>query len=120
MHVAAAMALPTGATLAIARRLARRMAPDGTPVAIGTAPAADGFRAVVPVGVGIVLSALYFRIDVVLLQWWSDAAAVAGYSAVFRLVEALRLFPSAVLAVAMPALVQGRHAGRCSSGLPPR
>jgi len=35
---------------------------------------------------------------------WRGTAAVALYSAVFRLVEALRLFPAAVLAVALPAM----------------
>lgn len=59
---------------------------------------------VAPIGAGILLSALYFRIDVLLLQQWSGEAAVAVYNAVFRLVEALRLFPAAVLAVALPAL----------------
>jgi O-antigen/teichoic acid export membrane protein len=51
-----------------------------------------------------VLSALYFRIDVFLVQLWSGTEAVALYNAVFRLVEALRLFPAAVIAVALPSL----------------
>ena len=37
-------------------------------------------------------------------QLWSGTEAVALYNAVFRLVEALRLFPAAVLAVALPSL----------------
>jgi O-antigen/teichoic acid export membrane protein len=61
-------------------------------------------RDVWPIGVGIVLSALYFRIDVFLVQLWSGTESVAHYNAVFRLVEALRLFPAAVLAVALPSL----------------
>ena len=63
-------------------------------------------RDVWPIGVGIVLSALYFRIDVFLVQLWSGTEAVALYNAVFRLVEALRLFPAAVLAVILPSLVR--------------
>ena len=63
-------------------------------------------RDVWPIGVGIVLSALYFRIDVFLVQLWSGTEAVALYNAVFRLVEALRLFPAAVLAVVLPSLVR--------------
>src|SRR5213079_1858632 len=51
-------------------------------------------RDVWPIGAGIVLSALYFRIDVFLVQLWSGTEAVAMYNAVFRLVEALRLFPA--------------------------
>jgi hypothetical protein len=61
-------------------------------------------RDVWPIGAGIVLSALYFRIDVFLVQRWSGTESVALYNAVFRLVEALRLFPAAVLAVMLPAL----------------
>ena len=52
------------------------------------------------------LSALYFRIDVFLVQLWSGTESVALYNAVFRLVEALRLFPAAVLAVLLPSLVR--------------
>jgi O-antigen/teichoic acid export membrane protein len=63
-------------------------------------------RDVWPIGAGIVLSALYFRIDVFLVQLWSGTEAVALYNAVFRLVEALRLFPAAVLAVALPSLAR--------------
>ena len=63
-------------------------------------------RDVWPIGAGIVLSALYFRIDVFLVQIWSGTEAVARYNAVFRLVEALRLFPAAVLAVVLPSLVR--------------
>jgi O-antigen/teichoic acid export membrane protein len=63
-------------------------------------------RDIWPIGAGIVLSALYFRIDVFLVQLWSGTESVALYNAVFRLVEALRLFPAAVLAVMLPALIR--------------
>jgi O-antigen/teichoic acid export membrane protein len=63
-------------------------------------------RDVWPIGAGIVLSALYFRIDVFLVQLWSGTESVAFYNAVFRLVDALRLFPAAVLAVVLPSLVR--------------
>jgi O-antigen/teichoic acid export membrane protein len=61
-------------------------------------------REVVPIGTGMVLSALYFRIDVFLIQWWRGSESVGLYNAVFRLVEALRLFPAAALAVVLPSL----------------
>ena len=63
-------------------------------------------RDIWPIGAGIVLSALYFRIDVFLVELWSGTESVALYNAVFRLVEALRLFPAAVLAVMLPALIR--------------
>jgi O-antigen/teichoic acid export membrane protein len=76
-------------------------------VAPGVGATLDVFRRDVwPIGAGIVLSALYFRIDVFLVQLWSGTESVALYNAVFRLVEALRLFPAAVLAVALPSLVR--------------
>jgi len=61
-------------------------------------------RDVVPIGLGIVLSALYFRIDTFLIGLWHDTVAVGLYGAVFRIVDALRLFPAAALAVALPVL----------------
>jgi O-antigen/teichoic acid export membrane protein len=61
-------------------------------------------RDVAPIGLGIVLSALYFRVDTFLIGLWHDTAAVGLYGAVFRIVDALRLFPAAALAIALPAL----------------
>jgi O-antigen/teichoic acid export membrane protein len=87
-------------------------------VSQGFSPAFSEFRRDVwPIGLGIVLSALYFRVDVFLVQWWSGTEAVAFYNAVFRLVEALRLFPAAVLAVILPSLVRAgdlRPTGRAA------
>jgi len=44
---------------------------------------------------------------VFLVGYWSGTEAVALYNAVFRLVDALRLFPAAVIAVLLPALFRG-------------
>ena len=65
----------------------------------------------VPIGIGIVLSALYFRIDVLLVELWAGVEAVARYNAVFRLIDALRLFPAAVLAVVLPHLCRADDLG---------
>jgi O-antigen/teichoic acid export membrane protein len=59
---------------------------------------------VLPMGAATILGALYFRVDVFLLGLWTNIDVVAHYNAVFRLVEALRLFPAAVLAVLLPAV----------------
>jgi O-antigen/teichoic acid export membrane protein len=67
-------------------------------------------RDVFPIGTGIALSALYFRIDIFLVEAWSGTESVALYNAVFRLVEALRLFPAAVLAVTLPELCRATDA----------
>lgn len=61
-------------------------------------------RQILPIGGGILFSALYFRIDLFLIELWKGTEAVALYNSVFRLVEALRLFPAAVLAVVFPEL----------------
>ena len=117
--LACALLVPVIATLTISMRLAARLSSgsnsrsaDSADVHVGPSRSADlevrpwtTFRRDVwPIGAGIVLSALYFRIDVLLVQLWSGTEAVARYNAVFRLVEALRLFPAAVLAVMLPSL----------------
>jgi O-antigen/teichoic acid export membrane protein len=52
---------------------------------------------------------LYFRMDVFLIDWWKGPLAVGLYNAVFRLVEALRLFPAAAIAVALPVLCRATN-----------
>ena len=64
------------------------------------------FGDVFPLGAAVLISALYFRIDVYFIQQWHGFQPVGGYNAVFRLVEALRLLPAAVMAVTFPMLVQ--------------
>jgi O-antigen/teichoic acid export membrane protein len=95
------------ASLRIARRLARSSRRDAGSSAVErfASTAAEFRQDVAPIGLGILMSALYFRVDIFLLQWWSGTAQVALYNAVFRLVDALRLFPAAVLAVTLPSLV---------------
>jgi O-antigen/teichoic acid export membrane protein len=108
--LAIAMLIPVAITLAVSLRIAARLA-DGRHKSSRSADpqliAWSVFRRDVwPIGAGIVLSALYFRIDLFLVQLWSGTEAVAFYNAVFRLVEALRLFPAAVVAVVLPSLVR--------------
>jgi O-antigen/teichoic acid export membrane protein len=62
------------------------------------------FDEVAPLGVGILLSALYFRCDVYFLERLHGVELVGTYNAAFRVVDALRLFPAAALAVAYPTL----------------
>jgi O-antigen/teichoic acid export membrane protein len=103
--LAAAMVLPALLTFGYSARLARRLAAsrpaDGVESPVSPV---ESLGSVIPIGAGIVLSALYFRVDVFLIQGWQGTTAVALYNAVFRIVDALRLFPAAVLAVAIPVL----------------
>ena len=80
--------------------------PDGWCPPSGGLTPATFFKDVLPLGAGVLLSALYFRIDVYFIEQWHGLEAVGGYNAVFRLVEALRLLPAAVMAVTFPMLVQ--------------
>jgi O-antigen/teichoic acid export membrane protein len=137
--LAAAMLLPAAATLLVSVRIARGLTATaasrdvlrytqadtftprpGFPASRNTAVNGDSscgdvpsclaqMRDVWPIGAGIVLSALYFRIDVFLVQYWSGTEAVGLYNAVFRLVDALRLFPAAAIAVALPTLCLGTN-----------
>ena len=67
------------------------------------------FRAeILPIGRGILASGVYFRLDLLFLEWFRDASAVGRYTAVFRLVDAARLFPAAVIAVLFPSLCRSR------------
>ena len=66
-------------------------------------------RDVLPLGLGVLLSALYFRIDLYFIERWHGLEAVGGYNAVFRLVEAARLLPAAVMAVTFPLLVNATN-----------
>jgi O-antigen/teichoic acid export membrane protein len=105
-RLAVALLVPAVLTLALAALIARRLAaPARAEQPVGHEPVGREFvTSVAPIGLGILLSALYFRIDLFLLEQWSGTSSVAIYNAVFRIVDALRLFPAAVLAVALPAL----------------
>jgi len=105
--LAAAMLAPVVATFAYSLRFALRIAGSSQ----GPTPPVmrEWRRDVMPIAAGVVLSALYFRVDVLLVELWSGTQAVALYNAVFRLVEAMRLFPAAVLAVALPILFRATN-----------
>ena len=92
-------------SVAIALNLSGAREP-GNPGA-GLAPR-QFFVQVFPLGAATLLSALYFRIDVFFIEQWHGFQQVGGYNAAFRLVEALRLLPAAVMAVTFPLLVQSR------------
>jgi O-antigen/teichoic acid export membrane protein len=70
----------------------------------GAEPNALAVGEYAPVGLGILLSALYFRSDVYFVEWWHGLEAVGIYNGAFRLVDAVRLFPAALLAVQYPLM----------------
>jgi len=113
-------------SLGIAFRLSMpiRLKPDTpraewSPASAGLTPRAF-VNDVLPLGAAVLLSALYFRIDVYFVEHWQGLQAVGAYNAVFRLVEAMRLLPAAVMAVTFPMLVQAadtRLVQRIGAGL---
>lgn len=65
---------------------------------------------VAPLGLGVLLSALYFRCDVYFIEFFHGVETVGRYNASFRIVDALRLVPAAVLAVSYPVLCRATDA----------
>jgi O-antigen/teichoic acid export membrane protein len=110
--LAAALLVPPIATAVYTLRVASRLGriSDTSRPTAGGPSLAEFVRDVAPIGAGVLISALYFRIDLFLLEMWQGTETVGRYNAVFRIVEALRLFPAALLAVMLPRLVRAPSA----------
>ena len=106
-YLGVAMLVPPLIAIAVSIFIAARLSEnDGAVEADAAVLTPSRFlRDVLPLGAGVLVSALYFRIDVYFIQAWHGFQPVGGYNAAFRLVEALRLLPAAVLAVTFPMLV---------------
>ncbi len=66
------------------------------------------FREVLPLGLGILASGIYFRLDLLFLEWYWGTTEVGLYTAVFRLVDGVRMFPAAVIVVLFPSLCRNQ------------
>ena len=106
-YLAIAMLVPPLVAIVVSAAIAIRLSANDASSASDTPILTPSrfFRDVCPLGAGVLISALYFRIDVYFIQLWHGFQPVGGYNAAFRLVEALRLLPAAVLAVTFPMLV---------------
>lgn len=112
-YLGAAMLAPAVIALGVAMMIAWRLpSADIRLEADTTLTFARFVRDVLPLGLAVLLSALYFRIDIYFIERWHGLEAVGGYNAVFRLVEAARLLPAAVMAVTFPLLVNAADTGR--------
>ena len=105
-YLGVAMLVPALAAMVVSLTIALRLSGRGDGGA--SLNVTRFMRDVFPLGAAMLISALYFRIDVYFIQQWHGFQAVGGYNAAFRLVEALRLLPAAVMAVTFPLLVQAR------------
>ena len=129
-YLAVAMLVPAAIAMLVSMAIAARLSGTGNREPgtgsrepgnrEGSLTAREYFTVVFPLGAATLLSALYFRIDVYFIQQWHGFQPVGGYNAAFRLVEALRLLPAAVMAVTFPLLVQSRDTelvGKLGAGL---
>jgi len=110
LGLALTLALISLAGVVISLGIASFLFPSGTPSASLDLSTRRFIREIGPLGAGILVSAIYFRCDVYFVEWWHGLETVGVYNAAFRIVEALRLFPAAVLAVAFPFLCRARDA----------
>jgi O-antigen/teichoic acid export membrane protein len=99
--LAFALVVPPALAFGSAIWVIRRVTREGSAYSLSARTFA---RSVIPLGAGVLLSALYFRIDVFFLERFHGIEIVGLYNAAFRIVDALRLFPGAALAVAYPLL----------------
>jgi O-antigen/teichoic acid export membrane protein len=105
-YLAVAMLVPSAIAMVVALIVALSIRPKPDTTLQPQLTTGIFFRNVFPLGAAALISALYFRIDVYFIREWHGLQPVGGYNAVFRLVEALRLLPAAVMAVTFPLLVQ--------------
>lgn len=82
-------------------RSRRELVPAQRRAAIGPA-----LRQAAPIGVAILLSILYFRIDVIFLERLRTDAEVGDYSAAYKVLESLLFVPSIFLAALYPAFAE--------------
>jgi O-antigen/teichoic acid export membrane protein len=108
LWLAIALVVPAVAALLTSLAIAARIAGDVPSHGVTPLRFGNFARDAAPIGLGILVSALYFRCDVYFINHWQGLGAVGMYNAVFRLVEALRLFPAAVLAVVFPELCRAQ------------
>lgn len=59
-----------------------------------------------PLAIGVILSALYFRLDIIMLKLMKGDEIVGLYSAAYKLIEAFTIFPSVIVMVLFPSLVK--------------
>jgi O-antigen/teichoic acid export membrane protein len=76
----------------------------------------DALGSAMPIGVATILGTIYFRSDIVLLQWLRGDAATGAYGAAYRLFEGTFVLPALVLAALFPALAEGMVAQGAAVG----
>jgi O-antigen/teichoic acid export membrane protein len=109
--LAVALAVPPLAALLASAVVVRRLTDHGPPFALSSTRM---LTEVAPLGLGVLLSALYFRCDVYFIDRLHGIETVGAYNAAFRIVDAVRIFPAAALAVVYPRLCAATDLHRVS------
>ena len=65
-----------------------------------------------PIGLGVIFSVLYFRLDIVMLQLMTNDRVVGFYSAAYKLFEIVVILPHSLMIVLFPSLVEEFHTDR--------
>jgi len=63
------------------------------------------FSRATPLAIGAIFSALYFRLDIIMLKAMTDNEIVGWYSVAYKLIEGLIIIPHSILLVIFPAMV---------------
>jgi O-antigen/teichoic acid export membrane protein len=101
LPLAVSQLLSAAATLALAAFLLRGPGalPAGSPVPAPRIALAEA----APIGIAILLSVLYFRIDVFFLERIRGNAEVGAYTAAYKLIEGFLFLPAILLSAVFPA-----------------
>jgi O-antigen/teichoic acid export membrane protein len=65
-----------------------------------------------PIAMGMIFSVLYFRLDIVMLQFMAEDKVVGFYSAAYKLFEVAVVLPHSFMLVLFPTLVEEYHSDR--------
>jgi O-antigen/teichoic acid export membrane protein len=65
-----------------------------------------------PIALGLIFSVLYFRLDIVMLQLMTSDKVVGHYSAAYKLFEMSIIFPTSIMLVLFPTLVEEYHSNQ--------
>jgi O-antigen/teichoic acid export membrane protein len=65
-----------------------------------------------PIGLGVIFSVLYFRLDIVMLQLMTEDRVVGFYNAAYKLFEIVVILPHSLMIVLFPSLVEEFHTDR--------
>ncbi|HJS59015.1 MAG TPA: polysaccharide biosynthesis C-terminal domain-containing protein, partial [Vicinamibacteria bacterium] len=90
------------ATTVVALTLVRRHGADPAPAS--SRAGLGALRRAAPTGIAVLLTMVYFRIDLVFLERMRGDAEVGAYAAAYRLLEGLLFIPAFFMAALYPAL----------------